>query len=582
MALKYLSFFLLNIFMLLSCADQNRKVEININLPEKISAIKESIRVSSDSPDVLVTHFDVLPNSTGDLRHDYDVVLGDISVIDKLISLRVFLSGELQQKIKLVIGYQDKNTKKFFNEVVSVKPEIEPISSELPDNSCNNMLDKPVSQDDQANPAVALHANPKPESLFAKISNYIDLLVTKSNSLWIQLIAVFFLGILMSLTPCIYPMIPITAGILQSYGSKSMWHNIAVSLLYALGIATTFSIFGLISASTGVLFGNLLVNPIFILILVGFLAYMGLTMIGVVNFYTPNFMQASTSVKKRGIFSAFIFGVISGSVASPCLTPGLALLLTIVATLGNKFLGLVLLFTAGLGLSLPLLIVGMFSSSLSVLPRAGMWMIEVKRIFGFILFGMCFYFLGKIMPHNYFYILLSLFLFVSGVYYFASIKKHDTKNWKLIKNIIGLLFIIFSVVTLTQIFFVDVQNQALDESWETDLTIALKDGIVLKKPIFIDFTGEFCSICKAIEKKILQVSVVKNILDKRFIKLKIDASKDEKTFKMLQEKYNIIGVPTLLVIDPSSMKEIARWGSKVYSKSAQDFAQELQALGYTT
>ena len=109
------------------------------------------------------------------------------------------------------------------------------------------------------------------------------------------------------------------------------------------------------------------------------MAYLALSMFGFYDMYVPNILQTKNNVNHKGsLFSAFVFGAISGSIASPCLSPGLALLLTIVATLGNNLLGFLLLFSFGIGLSIPLLIIGTFSSSINILPQAGMWMIEVK------------------------------------------------------------------------------------------------------------------------------------------------------------------------------------------------------------
>lgn len=550
-----------------------RNINVSFKVPEKVIVLQESLRVVSNTPHVTVHSFELL----SPVKKDYDQILKDIHTIENNIDLMVNITQDTNEHFTLTVRYQDKQSKKFFDKVIAIK-DAEKITA-----PASTIASAPTNSVDSASPNVQSSKkeiyNPiKKASLFARLSNYIDDLVTKSNSLWVQLIAVFLLGILMSLTPCIYPMIPITAGILQSYGSKSFTHNLIVSVLYALGVATTFSMFGLVSASTGKLFGNLLTNPLFILILVAILAYFALTMLGVFEMYIPRFMQTNTQVKKKSIFSAYIFGIISGSVASPCLTPGLALLLTLVATLANKFLGFLLLFTAGIGLALPLLIIGTFSSSLSILPRAGMWMIEIKKLFGFILFGMCFYFLHNIIPSTYFIILLSIFLCASGIYYFASIKKHDTKRWKLIKNIIGALLIASSIGVLLQMLNAPVAQETINTAWEENLNLALEDGKALHKKVLIDVTGKFCSICRAIERKILNAPHVQEYLDEHVIKVKIDASQQQESYAFLQEKYTIIGVPTILLIDPTTMEQVGRWGSQLYAKTPEEFINELKQL----
>ena len=415
-----------------------------------------------------------------------------------------------------------------------------------------------------------------------KFAQWVQNLLKTSKSIWLQLIAVFFLGILMSLTPCIYPMIPITAGILQSYGSRSFVHNFIVSFLYSLGVATTFATFGLIAAFTGHLFGNLLTNPIFIIFVVLFMAYMALSMFGAFEMYIPKFMQKNSQIKFKSVFSAFLSGVISGSVASPCLTPGLAFLLTLVATMANKFLGFILLFTAGIGLSIPLLIIGTFSSSLNVLPKAGIWMIEIKKIFGLILFGMCFYFLGNIISPSYLLILISIFCLLIGIYYFYSnfSKKSGKANYKIriFNNLFGTLFFISSILLGIKTFQeLTIQKEEIatnDSLWHTNLETALNEAKLLKQNILVDLGGEFCSICKVIDKRIFADKDVQEAL-RNFVALKIDASKQPDEYNFFKENFQVMGVPAILLLT-ADLKLIKRWGSDLYNKNPKAFIDELK------
>lgn len=412
-------------------------------------------------------------------------------------------------------------------------------------------------------------------ALVDRISTFIDGLATTTSSWWLQLVAAFLIGLLMSLTPCVYPMIPITAGILQSYGSKSFTQNLIASGLYALGIATTFSCFGLISAYTGILFGNLLTNPFFVVFLIVVLGYMGLSMLGFIDMYIPSFMQPAAHVKKKSIFSSFVFGVISGSVASPCLTPGLALLLTLVAAMGSKVMGFLLLFVAGIGLSIPLLLIGAFSSSLSILPRAGMWMIEVKKLFGFMLFGICFYFLQGIVPSFYFLLSLSLFTCISGVYYLSTIKRKDSASIKTLKYIMaGIFFALTGLVCATLL----QPTKETHAPWPTNVNHAIEQATAENKYVFIDITGRFCSICKAIERTILYNKDVEPWLREHVVCVKIDASEQKEVYEELQKKYTIIGVPTLLLIDPVTTEQKGRWGSALYQQTPHEFLAQIKNL----
>ena len=189
-------------------------------------------------------------------------------------------------------------------------------------------------------------------------------------------------------------------------------------------------------------------HPAFILPDGNTLVYLALAMIGLYDMYIPRFMQPRDHKINHGSFiSAFAFGAISGIVASPCLSPGLVCLLCIVTTLGSKLLGFILLFAFGVGLGIPLLIIGTFSSSLSLLPSAGMWMIEVKKIFGFLMLAMCLYFLNYITPwHIMGWIIVAFALIVGSIFFYYASKAYN-KIWQTIYTGIG-IFLIASAIFL--------------------------------------------------------------------------------------------------------------------------------------
>ena len=135
-----------------------------------------------------------------------------------------------------------------------------------------------------------------------KLSDIISHLVEKTNSPLLRIITIFILGLLMSLTPCIYPMIPITVGILQTTSQKSLFNNFLLAGSYTLGIATTFACLGLLAAFGGAHFGSIMGNVYFVLFLVAFLAYLAFSMLGFYDMYTPRFMQAQGSHKVNGSY----------------------------------------------------------------------------------------------------------------------------------------------------------------------------------------------------------------------------------------------------------------------------------------
>jgi len=407
-------------------------------------------------------------------------------------------------------------------------------------------------------------------------SEKVSSLVATTETLWLRILLVLLLGLLMSLTPCIYPMIPITLGILQSSSSKSVAYNFLQALFYTLGIATTFAILGLLAAFTGQLFGNIMTNPAFIIILAALLVYLAGSMFGFYNMYTPKFMLNGTSKNqsKRSLLSIFLFGAISGTVASPCLSPGLILLLSIVTAIGSKILGFVLLFAFGFGLGIPLLLIGTFSSSLNALPRAGMWMIEVKKLFGFMLFGMALYFLSAIIPISIIYLSMTLFLLYFSLFYFYTIQKSQSKGTKALKNLVGVLCAIlaafFAAQTYKAIMYSSIQTTK--NIWFHHPEKAFEVAKKSNKRLFIDIEGEFCSICKAIDETLFSDTSVQNTLTQKFIPLKINVSHCPKEITdSICSKYRVVGFPTYLLVDSQTGDLVARWGSELYDLSPQQF-----------
>lgn len=409
-------------------------------------------------------------------------------------------------------------------------------------------------------------------------SDYIGSLVSNTNSLLLKIFLVLLLGILMSLTPCIYPMIPITVGILQSQSGNSIIRNFFLAFAYTTGIATTFSLFGLLAVFTGQLFGSFLTHPLVIMPVVGLLGYLGFSMLGFYEMYTPSFLQKSNQNKKNGsLLSAFLFGAASGTVASPCLSPGLILLLSIVTTLGDKFLGFILLFAFGIGLSIPLLLIGTFSSSLSLLPRAGSWMIEIKKLFGFMLLGMCFYLLKNILSWPLLMWSISLFTIATALFYLYQAHNMQLSTQRMINNTLGTLLLTGSVLLCFKSYQASnpIPNIIEAPLWLTDYSYAQAQAQQDQKKILLDISAPFCTICKAIDNKLFADEQVCHALN-TIVPVKIDCSDtNNQHYAALQKKYTIVGAPTFILIDPTTEKEIKRWGSELYDISPQDFIAEL-------
>ena len=207
-------------------------------------------------------------------------------------------------------------------------------------------------------------------------------------------------GLLTSLTPCIYPMIPITLALVgqESLGAeRRRWRPLALTLSYVVGLALVYALLGLVAGLSGTIFGSISSNPWLYFLQANVLLLAGLFMLDVFTFSLPaSTLEWASRVGGGGHYGgAFAMGSVSGLVAAPCGAPVFAAVLTWVTRTQSALLGFIYLFVFSLGMCALLVVIGVSSGSVARLPRAGVWMLRVKRLFGFIMLGVAEYYLVK-------------------------------------------------------------------------------------------------------------------------------------------------------------------------------------------
>lgn len=210
----------------------------------------------------------------------------------------------------------------------------------------------------------------------------------------------FLAGVLTSLTPCIYPMIPITAAIVGGASvdpPQPRRRVLALTITYVIGLSFVYSVLGLFAGLTGTLFGTVSSNPWLYFAMANFLIVAGLGMMDVIPVRLPGaLLQRAAGAGTGGRFAgALVMGMMSGLVAAPCSAPVMAAVLTWVTTTKSAVLGFVYLFVFSLGMCTLLVIVGLSSGSVTKLPRSGNWMRWVKRLFALLMLGVAEYYLLK-------------------------------------------------------------------------------------------------------------------------------------------------------------------------------------------
>lgn len=209
-------------------------------------------------------------------------------------------------------------------------------------------------------------------------------------------ISAFFGGVLVSFSPCVYPLVPITLGFIGVQAGFSKLRGLALSLVYVLGIAVTYSLLGLTAALTGKLFGQISARPAPFFVVGNACIIAGLSFLDVINLNFTG-IRLQNKVKRAGgaYFSAFLLGLASGLVVGPCTAPALGTILIYVASRQNLIYGASLLFVFAYGVGFLLILAGTFSSLLLSLPKSGEWLMRIKKACGFILLAIGEYFLVK-------------------------------------------------------------------------------------------------------------------------------------------------------------------------------------------
>lgn len=216
-----------------------------------------------------------------------------------------------------------------------------------------------------------------------------------SGSPLLALATLFGAGVLTSLTPCIYPMIPITASVISGTAREDQGkgRTIGLTMTYVVGMATLYAFLGLVAGLSGTLFGAVSANPWALLAIGNLLLLFSLFMLEVFPIPMPRRLMNWAATREGGSYGAvFLLGASSGIVAAPCGAPAFAVVLTWVAATQAGVMGFVYLFVFSLGMTAILVLVGLFSGALAVLPRSGRWMVWMKRVGGILMIAVAQYY----------------------------------------------------------------------------------------------------------------------------------------------------------------------------------------------
>ncbi len=363
------------------------------------------------------------------------------------------------------------------------------------------------------------------------------------------LLGIFVGGMALNLTPCVYPLIPIT---ISYFGGRSgKGKTIVHGLSYVAGIAFTNSMLGVFAALTGGLMGALLQHPFVLIIISGLLTALSLSLFGFWELRVPQGIMQAATRSHSGYLGSLFMGLMMGVVAAPCIGPFVIGLLTWVASMGSPWLGFIIFFTLSLGLGLPFFFLAIFSGNIQKLPRSGEWMLWVRKLMGWILMGMAVYFVQPLLSKTVGTFAMAGVALLAGLHLgWIDKTKAAFKSFEWIKLGVAMAALVFTI-TLAASFITKGAGASFNPYDEKLLVQAQNEG----KPVIIDFSAQWCSPCRELDDITFHDSRVVDQVAKNFTLIKVDlTSKGNPLHEKLLQKYRIKGVPTIVFLDKNGQE----------------------------
>ncbi len=375
----------------------------------------------------------------------------------------------------------------------------------------------------------------------------------KGGALLAPLALIFLGGLLTALTPCVYPLIPITVSIFGARQSQSRGRAIALTLAYNVGIAVMFTSLGIGAALTGKAFGRLLGDPIVVSGLALLFLAFAASMFGAFDFQLPSSLQQKLGgLGKAGYAGAFLMGLVAGLVAAPCTGPVLSGVLLHVAATQDVGVGALLLFTYALGLGLPFFLIGALSLRL---PKSGAWMEAVKSVFGIALTALALSYLRDAFPSVRqalslravaYGALVAAALAFAGVVAGAVHRSFHARPAEGLLKGLGVALVVLGIALRPEAPLASPAPSNL--VWLADEAQARTQATVSKRPVLIDFSAEWCAACKELEKYVFHDDRFEREAQ-RFVLVRVDGTRDSPELQRLYAQYRVAGLPTVVLID---------------------------------
>lgn len=421
------------------------------------------------------------------------------------------------------------------------------------------------------------------------------------DSFWLTMVSFFGFGLLLAFTPCVFPMIPILSGIIVAQGAKiTILRSFLLSLCYVLAATVAYTSFGVLAALFGANLQADLQQPWIVILFSSIFVLLALSMFGFYNFELPNYLQqkirnASTKQYKYGLVGAALMGGFSALIVGPCVAAPLAGALIYIGQTGDVVLGAAALFVMGLGMGVPLLILG--ASAGSILPKTGRWLDATKAIFGVIMLAVAVWMLERILPAPVSLFLWALLLLLPAIFLNAlDALPEGSSGWRKIWKGIGVVMLVYGTLLLIGLATgnnnplrplkgfdgANIQVQKIKFANVVsvqDLEQKVQQASTKGKWVMLDYYADWCISCKEMEAYTFSDPQVQQILATMTL-LRADITKMNTNDKALLERFALIGPPAILFFDTHQQERVDM--RVIGYLNAKQFISHLQKKNYAS
>ncbi|MCK9635151.1 MAG: protein-disulfide reductase DsbD [Methylobacter tundripaludum] len=418
------------------------------------------------------------------------------------------------------------------------------------------------------------------------------------DSFAVTLLSFFGFGLLLSLTPCIFPMIPILSGIIVGHGHRiTTGRAFLLSLSYVVASALTYTVFGILAALFGGNLQSAFQQPWIIGLFSGIFVALSLSMFGFYHLELPKSLQVklhnSSEIHRDGsLLGAAIMGSLSSLIVGPCVAAPLAGALIFIGQTGDAVLGGSALFALGLGMGVPLLLLG--ASAGKLLPKAGNWLNSTKAVFGVIMLAVAVWMLSRILPGNVIMLLWAMLLIFPAVYLSAvDPLPENSSGWRKLWKGLGLTMLAYGLLLLIGFSLGNSNPLKPLQGLGVNTTQAAEPGIVFERvasaalearinqaaanhqAVMVDFYAAWCISCKEMEAYTFADPRVKQTL-KGYVLLQVDVTNNTDDDKALLAKFDLIGPPAILFFGLDAQEKTAN--RVIGYQDAETFIKSLQRV----